>query len=547
MKKDNIKWIFDKTKGNRFLLALLSVLVIISAFCALMIAYVLKLFVDIATGDSDYTIGRVVIMAVATVVMAGLIGVISSVLSAKIEASTEKKVKTLVLDKFFHGKLDQVEKFHSGEVLTKLTEDIGDVSSLFPNLATKLLGNASVAIFAIISLFLLNVKIAVAILIAIPVLIAIVSLFNFPIAKTDKKRKEAEESNRILMQEYIEKVKTIKVFRVQDRFLGLFGKNFNTLAGEKIKFGAWEGFASFCNSLIGYAMVLITLGFGSFLVMKNETTLGNLIAIVQLLNYIINPFSQVSQQISEIAKASVSVDRIKEIINVDSDVCVASDDNNDDFDELVVDDISYAYGDREVVEEMTATFERNHVYCVKGDNGIGKSTLLKLIAGLYDPAEGKVYFKDKNGEELPATSNPRISLLSADETLFSGSIRDNITLFAPEANANLLHKLENETNIAAVLAGVDNGYETEVKEGGKSLSSGQAQQIELCRALYYDARVILLDEPTSNLDRESVALFKKMLGSLKKDRIVIIVSHDDSITDACDSIYTMQEGKLAAA
>lgn len=547
MKKENIKWIFDKTKGNRFLLLLLSVLVIISAFCAVMIAYILKLFVDVATHESDYTISRVVLLAVATVFTAGLIGVISSVLSAKIEASTEKKVKILVLDKFFHGKLDQVEKYHSGEVLTKLTEDIGDISSLFPNLSTKLLGNASVAVFAIISLFSLNIKIAVTILIAIPVLIAIVSLFNFPIAKTDQKRKEALESNRILMQEYIEKVKTIKIFRAQERFLGLFGNNFNTLAGEKVKFGAWEGVASFCNQLIGYAMILITLGFGSYLVIKNETTLGNLIAIVQLLNYIINPFSQVSQQIAEIAKASVSVDRVKEIISVDPDMNETSGGNSDEFSELVVDNISYAYKDREVVEGMNAVFKRDNVYCVKGDNGIGKSTLLKLIAGLYDPVEGRIYFKDKKGKELPPLSDPRISMLSADETLFSGTIKDNITLFAPEANADLLRKVENETNLSAVLAGVDNGYETEVKESGKSLSSGQAQQVELCRALYYDARVILLDEPTSNLDRESVALFKKMLNSLKKGRIVIIVSHDNGMIDACDHTYTMQAGKLVAA
>lgn len=546
MKKENIKWILDKLHGNFFALAVLSILVVVSAFCSLLIAYVLKLFVDVATNESDYTINRVVVIMICIVLVAGIVGIICSVLSTKIQTSTERKIKQLILEKMFYSKLDQVEKYHSGEILTKLTEDIGDIASLFPNLATKLVGNMSVAILAIVALFMLNIKVALLIVTAIPALIAIVSLFNFPISKSDKGKKEAEENNRILMQEYIEKIKTVKTFKVQERFIALFNADYNKLAKEKIIFGAWEGVASFCNKMIGNAMILITLGYGSYLVIKNETTLGNLIAMVQLLNYIINPFSQVSEQISAIAKASVSVDRVKEIIELDPDSHVKID-GKGDFDKLVVENVNYAYLNKEVINGLNASFDMNKAYCIKGDNGIGKSTLLKLISGLYDPSDGDVIFEKADGEKMPCYVRPKISMLSADETLFCGTIKDNITLFASKIDMDRIKQIEANSNLKAVLESVENGYDTVIRKDGKSVSSGQAQQIALCRALYYDAKIILLDEPTNNLDRESISLFKKMVRKLKEGRIVIIVTHDDALIDACDYTYVMSNGKLEYA
>ena len=548
MKKENIRWIWEKLKGYRVHLFVLSILVILSAVCSLLIAYVLKEFVDVATHESQSTIGDTVIFAVLVVIASGAIGIICSVLSARIQTETEKKIKSLIIKKYFRSDLSKIENMHSGEVLTRLTEDVNDVSTLFPNLATKMLGNASVAIFAIISLFLLNVKVALMIVITIPLLISIISLFNFPIGKADENKKAMEDSNRVLMQEYINKVKTIKIFGAQDRFISIFIDNYKRLANKKIVFSAWEGLATFCNKLIGNAMILITLGYGSYLVIQNETSLGSLIAMVQLLNYIINPFSQVSEQISAIAKARVSVDRIVGITNYEekSEV-VRNSDGTDDFKSLIMKNVSFAYSDKEILNNINLEFKKDKVYCIQGDNGIGKSTLLNILAGLYKPNSGDVYFLGINNEKISSDDNPCISLVPADETLFNGTIRDNITLFNRHTNEEKLAEIVKISNLQSVLDSTKKGYDTLISENGKSVSSGQAQQITICRSLYHNAKILLLDEPTSNLDKDSVAIFRNMLTNLKKDRIVIIVSHDNNILDCCDYIYKIEEGAVVCA
>ena len=289
-------------------------------------------------------------------------------------------------------------------------------------------------------------------------------------------------------------------------------------------------------------MLLVTLGLGTYFVLNGKATIGSLIAIVQLLNYVTAPFSNLADGMSKITQSKVSAERIKEL--VESNVELTEDEHRTvDVDQLIVENLGFAYGDNKILENQNIKFEKGKSYCIVGENGCGKTTLLNILSGLYKQDEGDVYIV-KNDGKIEKNTRSYVSLLSADEQIFFGSLIDNITLFSDNYDAEKIKKIEKLTKISEIADSKDQNYETQLNESGKSVSSGQAQQISLARALYYEREILLLDEPTANMDTDAVKLFVETIDKVKKDHIVIIVTHDPQVADECD--YKVELTKLAS-
>lgn len=540
----NKKWIYQQTKGSRLYLFLLSIVVIISVITNLLIAYVLKLFIDAATNDTSLLLKDILILSSAVLIIGGLMYIAASAIRANIECNIELKIRTSIMDNVLNGDFYEIQKLHTGDVLTKLTNDVSAVATFYPNFVNDIIGGLSISILSVVSMFILSPKIAIAIVVIIPILIAIISLFNFPIAKADKLRKKNDEDNRIMMQEQLSKIKTIKCYSIQSRILLKLNKLYKEFKRSKVIFGIWEGFAAFSNGLIGNAMLIITLGLGSYLVYIGETTVGSLIAIVQLLNYIITPFSRISKAVSNMAQANTSADRIMEILSIKRASLYKE--KLEDFNSLIIEDLSFSYEDKNVLNNINIEFRKNNAYCIIGDNGSGKSTLINLIAGLFEPKEGRIYLDSKSKGDNSTYISPQnhLSVVSSNELPFTGTIRENILLFNEDYDSDSLNHVAKMTNILDFINNLPKGFDTMILENGKTLSSGQIQRLVLSRALYYNNDIIIFDEPTSNLDIDSVDLFKSVIKEIKTNKLIIIVTHDDTIMQACDYCYKLVDGGI---
>lgn len=539
--ESNTKWIFKQIKGSRLYLFILGVVVLISVFANISIAFILKMFIDVAMNTTTFTIFQVTLLSGCVLIIGGVMYVASSLIRAKVECNLEIKLRKSIMQALINGSFYQSQKYHSADVLTKLTNDVSSVSAFYPVIINEIIGGISISIFAIISLFLLNIKIALAIVIGIPIIIAVVSLFNFPIAKADKKRKQNEEKNRILMQEHINRIEIIKLYNIQEKCVSMIENLYRKTYRSKLIFSIWEGVASFLNGLISNAMLLISLGVGAYFVIIGETTVGTLVAILQLLNYIITPLSRVSNAFSQIAQAKTSAERIRDLLKIDLDQCIV--DYYDEFDSLHLRNVSFAYGDKKVLNDVNISFQKNVCYCIKGENGSGKTTLIKLISELYQPDEGQVYLELKNGNKSVRSIRNHISIVPANESLFNSSIKDNVTMFSTDIDENKLNEVLRQAKLEDYISTLKDGVETILAENGKSLSSGQAQRIVLARAMYHDSEIIIFDEPTSNLDSESIDKFFEIINKIKYNRIIIIVSHSKRVIEFCDECYSIHENK----
>ncbi len=207
---------------------------------------------------------------------------------------------------------------------------------------------------------------------------------------------------------------------------------------------------------------------------------------------------------------------------------------------VCLEDISFAYKNHAVLENLCLVAKPGEHIGIIGDSGCGKSTLLKILAGLYEPDAGKRMIV---GETLAEGIRQKVSLVMQSHSLFPLTIRENITCGHAVSEEVLLRACRN-ASLMSWIEMLPQGIETNVGERGAFVSGGQAQRIQIARALCKDAPVILLDEPTSALDHETESAVLATLHSQMKDKTIIHITHHPEALDGNYRIYRMEGGRL---
>ena len=550
--KDNygLNWIFKKTKGTRLQLFIFTVLIIISTVITISLAYFLKLFVDVATGDLEESLIYLGLISLGVIAFGGIISVINSILAQYIFGKTERSLRIELMNVILSRRMIDISKHHTGELLTKLTVDIQAVSNCFLNIIRRMVGGLASALFATAAMFFLNWKMALIMFILTPLLMLVMGIFNPFMQKASELDKRNDEINRSLMQENLTRIMLIKTYFMQNKIIA---KLKNTYAGKLksgMKLGMWEGFINFSGELISMAMFMVAIGVGAYFVLRGEATLGNLIAIVQLLNYIVNPVASFAGAISQIGQTVASSGRIGMIYELPADKEISAV-NPVDAVELVVEKMSFSYnntdedgGTGNILENISASFQKGVVTGLAGKSGSGKSTFLKLLIGLYTPQQGKIELKHTsgtlNGEEIM----PQIAYVPPVDYLFSETVSENIIMSESEPRLIDMNKAASDANILDFIQSLPDGFDMLIGEGGGTVSSGQAQRLAIARAIYKKSPVVVFDEPTANLDVDSIEKFKSAVKLLAKDKICIIVTHDVSTISVCDKVYVLEQGHV---
>jgi ABC-type bacteriocin/lantibiotic exporter with double-glycine peptidase domain len=539
-------WIYKQTKGSRAHLVLLTVLVLFATGLQISLAYFLKLFIDIATGELDASLLFVGLLALAVVGGGGVFFMLISALSKYIYGKTERRLRTEMMKTVFTRRYADISKEHTGDLLTKLTIDIQAVSECFPKIIENMVGGAASALAATVMMFFLNWKMALIMLILTPLLLAVMGIVTPFIQKASLKDKENEERNRSLMQEALGRIILIKAFFMNRKIAGKVHATYAEKLRSGVKLGFLEGLALFSGMFVSMGMFLIALGIGAYFVMQGETTFGNLIAIVQLLNYIVNPVANFAGTISQVSQATASSGRMGEILQLPPDT-LAEGPVPVDAVELIAEDLSFSYGeDGGLLKNISASFEKGNVTGVAGKSGCGKSTLLKLLIGLYESKSGNISLNHTAGSLGSREIMAQTAYVPPSDYLFSGTVAENIVMNEDSPRLSEMRDAASGANILDFIDSLPEGFDTEIGEGGGTVSSGQAQRIAIARAIYKRSPVIIFDEPTANLDAVSIEKFQTTVKSLAAGKIVIIVTHDLSTMTVCDKVYILEGGSLRA-
>ena len=213
---------------------------------------------------------------------------------------------------------------------------------------------------------------------------------------------------------------------------------------------------------------------------------------------------------------------------------------------IQLDKISFNYENRKILQNINLNFDEKKKYFIYGPSGSGKTTLLEIICGLLEPTEGKLYISNKEIQSRDLTNSELVTYVPQEPYLVEGNLFDNVSMFDDKNDLNI-KKFETavrDCSLSDLIENINDGFILKIKENGANLSSGQKQRIALARAFYKNRKIIVLDEPTSNLDKKTEELFMKNLFNISKDKILIFVSHNLNYYDSFDEIYLLKEGKI---
>ena len=216
------------------------------------------------------------------------------------------------------------------------------------------------------------------------------------------------------------------------------------------------------------------------------------------------------------------------------------------FEGASVEDVTFAYDEEIILKDCNINMSQGKVIGICGKSGCGKSTLLKLLMHFWDVNKGNIKISDKNVKEIPTkTLRNTQSYVTQDTELFHDSIANNIAIGKPGAAREEIIDAAKKASIHDMIMSLPNGYDTEVGELGDTLSGGEKQRIGIARAFLHDSSMLLLDEPTSNLDSLNEGIILKSLKEESKGRTVVLVSHRESTMGIADEVYHMDAGRVS--
>lgn len=546
MKKSNdhgLKWIYALSKGVRRYYAILVITGIATAVVNLGLTTILKNLVNIAAGDRSLSLSFNLILSVGFVLLEG-VAAITTALTYRLSTETcTKKLRLRLCKKYYESDLLSIEKHHAGEYLTNLTTDVENVSSCIPSMIRQTVGSGLSAIAAIVYLFMINWKMALIMLISVPLLILCVAAFSPVLQKASAADKKNEENTRVFIQELLQKITIFKVGVigqfVENKLLSLLNKKVESSK----KLGLAEGGSEFLNNIMGTTMMLVSIGGGAYFATKGELTVGSLIAVVQLANYIVWPFVGTGAIISQVNQSIASAKRLGVVESLESEKRSSRDFEEKQIQSLRLDHVSFSYENKNILENVNAEFLPDCTIGIIGESGSGKSTILKLIAGLYKPAQGSITASYGDNTRYEGSMIPYTAIVPPDNQIFQDTVRTNICM-GRTFDSKKFSECIKMANISDFVESLEEKENTIIGDGKRALSSGQEQRIAIARILYQGSKILLFDEPTANLDSESIEIFIKTLKTIVKDHVCLIATHDKKLIDSLHILYEVKDQKL---
>lgn len=535
----DLLWLSSCCRGRRLRLALqllcagaLALLNVGNAFC-------LQSFISIGAGESDAPLLAVILLTLLVVAGTGACNIAMEALRRSTALYMEKRLKMRALRDLCRLPLREMEQRHSGDLQARLSDDAAACARILPESAMEIVSGALSCLAGLLYALSLSWKLTLIVLLLTPVA-GFFARRLFPLVEKDAAAVRAGDSAaRAFSQEMLFNPVSVRVFGMAPYVARRFGALFDEYARAALRQAVRLTAVGAGSGALGFLSFGASVAVGALLARNGEMTIGAVVGFTQLLNFIVWPFTDLTQRLGEIRASLVSVARVRELCP-DAPEAVAAGGQPSSVTGLVIEDLCFSYApDRPVLHNLNFHMPAPGVLLVRGESGAGKSTLLKLLLGLYAPDAGRIYARDASGGALSLSTPGLCAFVPQDHVLFSGTIAENIALGETPDPARLARALEG-ARLTTLLKDLPEGVDTLVHENAQNLSFGQAQRIAIARALYRDSPILVLDEPTASLDADTRRDIYRLLRQEGRRRLCILVSHDGDAETCADAVLALR-------
>lgn len=538
-----LKWIYNNCGKRKAESVALVVLNAWSAVCVAMFALLSKVVIDNAQEKDSDALFKNALILLFLILSQILARVAASFIEAVSQGKAEIKLKTSVFKSIIYGEYAVASERHSGDLMTRLTADVSFVSDNYVHIFPTLVGYIVRISSAAVALLALDKRFAIVFIVCGIVVVLVAAVFRKKLKNLHMKVQKRDARVRSFMQEMLENLFAVKVFGIEEKIINRSYKQQKKFYREKVKKKSFSVLATISFSLAFAAGFLAAVSYGAYGILKGTMTFGTVIAIVQLVNQLQSPVVGVTSVIPSFYSMIASAQRLMEISEIEKDdaECDLSITYND-FKEIKAEKVSFGYGDEKVISDATFTIEKGEFIGIKGPSGAGKSTVFKLITGLYSPDSGSIFVETEKGNYFCRKLRHLFSVVPQGNMLFSGSVKENITLLRPDATEEEIKNAISDA-CAEFVYDLDGGLDFVLSEDGGGISEGQAQRLAVARALLGEGKILLMDESTSALDSKSE---ERLLYNLKKreDITVLFITHRESVLESCDREIVVSDGKI---
>ncbi len=540
-----LRFIAQTSKKEFLRLFFLSVFHTVNSFLAVYFALVMRNIINFAVSGEREAAYRSAIVLVAVVIVQIVLFILVHILSAMLRGKLEIAFRRSIFQKIFKKDYSAVSKFHSGDIQTRLWSDATTVSENVATLIPNICGIFARVIGALVAVFMVDSTFALVILVGGLVVFIFARAFRGIMKKTHRDVQEKDAALRALHQESVENILVVKAFDMREAISESEKKKAEEHYKKKMV-RAWFSTGASC----GFSS-LLTLGYvyaifwGAWKIMSGDVGFGygDFAAIMQLIGQIQAPFATLSGSLSKYYSAIASAERILEVCELPEDPeTVSVDGVYEKTEAIVLDNISFSYGDTPVFEGASCEIKKGSLTLISGISGIGKSTMIKLIMGVLKPKSGEIYIKAE--ENIPCDSSLRrlFAYVPQGNLLMSGTVRENMLLAKHDATDE---EIMNALSLACAdfLANEKGGLDAVLGERGSGLSEGQVQRLAIARAILCGAPVLLLDEATSALDETTEKTVLENIMGLP-EKTCIAISHRSAARNICTKEIYVRDGKI---
>lgn len=434
-----------------------------------------------------------------------------------------------------------------GEVISKTSNDVQEIEWSMQSAIKGVFKEPINILVFLITLFAMSLELSLFIVIFLPVTGALISLISKSLKKNTKSAQEHFGRLMAHLEESLNGFKLIKAFSNEDRFIQKFEDTNSDFVRNKVRAFAKADLASPTSEFLGVIAVISVLWYGGSLVFEGEMQASFFITYIILFSQLINPLKTLSKSIYDAQKGNSALDRIEEIYKAkDADTILDGNVEKAELNEAVlVNNISFSYKTEKVLDEVSFVVGKGKTVALVGQSGSGKSTIANLVPRFYDVQEGSIEIDGTNIKDFKLNSlRSLIGMVTQESILFNDTVTSNIVFSDEEVDQDRLIEAAKIANAHEFITELENGYDTNIGDGGNKLSGGQRQRLSIARAVYKNPPILILDEATSALDTESEKLVQDALNKLMNNRTSIVIAHRLSTIQHADEIIVLQKGKI---
>lgn len=500
----------------------------------------------LAEGEFELAIKYMLIMlslGFVNILLRGLTGFLGTKMIVKMRYDLTNKMVSSINS----TKMKVLDGVGLGTIADRMGTDIVKVSQVYFQILGVTFGIITNIVFIVYIAFL-NIYMFFVILAYIILLYIVCTFKSRTWIRGRKITKKAHDAARISYFEQISGIRDVKLLNISESFTNFSNKKFQNALKIEEKIDLKRNIFRRTELALALIFEVAFMLFGVLFVERSMLTLAGLLIIYMYHGKVEGLVSGLANVKEFTADGEISATRIFEVIDGYEKETFGNKELENFSGNIKLENVEFGYNDETtVLDNLNMEFENGKMTAIVGKSGAGKSTILSLIAKLYDIKSGDILFDGVSIGELTKNSiRGNVSEVSQSPYIFNASVRENLLFAKPEATEEELIAVLKQAEIYDDVLQMPNGIDTQIGERGVKISGGQRQRIAIARLLLKDTKVIVFDEATSALDNNNQKEIVKLLNSLKHDKTIVIVAHRLSTIVGSDKIYMLSEGKVLA-